>query len=64
MSAEDRRLSDSVARSVMRITYGVSQWDETLTVSDFTDFFRYLLRFCHFSHLIRPPIFRTRNAQR
>ena len=32
MSAEDRRLSDSVARSVMRITHGVSQWDETMTV--------------------------------
>ncbi|EAQ83326.1 hypothetical protein CHGG_09730 [Chaetomium globosum CBS 148.51] len=31
MSAEERRLSDSVARTVMRITHGVSQWDETLT---------------------------------
>jgi hypothetical protein len=38
MSAEDRRLSDSVARSVMRITHGVKQWDETLTVSDSADF--------------------------
>ncbi|KAH6847383.1 hypothetical protein B0I37DRAFT_397594 [Chaetomium sp. MPI-CAGE-AT-0009] len=31
MSAEDRRLSDSVARTVMRVTHGVNQWDETLT---------------------------------
>ncbi|KAK4157684.1 hypothetical protein C8A00DRAFT_29368 [Chaetomidium leptoderma] len=31
MSAEDRRLSESVARSVMRITHGVNQWDETQT---------------------------------
>ncbi|KAK4098103.1 hypothetical protein N658DRAFT_509895 [Parathielavia hyrcaniae] len=31
MSAEDRRLSESVARSVMRITYNVPQWDETMT---------------------------------
>jgi hypothetical protein len=38
MSAEDRRLSDSVARSVMRITHGVKQWDETLTVSDSAGF--------------------------
>jgi hypothetical protein len=41
MSAEDRRLSDSVARTVMRITHGVSQWDETLTV-------------CHLSFVIFP----------
>ena len=33
MSAEDRRLSESVARSVMKITFEVSQWDETETVS-------------------------------
>ncbi|KAK3898842.1 hypothetical protein C8A05DRAFT_37558 [Staphylotrichum tortipilum] len=29
MSAEERRLSESVARSVMRITHGVSQWDKS-----------------------------------
>jgi hypothetical protein len=33
MSAEDRRLSESVARSVMRITHDVKVWDETGTVS-------------------------------
>ncbi len=33
MSAEDRRLSESVARSVMRITHDVKVWDETETVS-------------------------------
>ena len=33
MSAEDRRLSESVARSVMKITFEVPQWDETETVS-------------------------------
>lgn len=33
MSAEDRRLSESVARSVMRITHEVKEWDETETVS-------------------------------
>ncbi|KAK3290746.1 uncharacterized protein B0H64DRAFT_420895 [Chaetomium fimeti] len=31
MSAEDRRLSDSVVRTVMQVTHGVDQWDETLT---------------------------------
>jgi hypothetical protein len=33
MSAEDRRLSESVARSVMRITHGVPKWEPTMTVS-------------------------------
>ena len=33
MSAEDRRLSESVARSVMKITFEVPEWDETETVS-------------------------------
>jgi hypothetical protein len=33
MSAEDRKLSESVARSVMRITYDVKSWDEAQTVS-------------------------------
>ncbi|AEO68078.1 uncharacterized protein THITE_117634 [Thermothielavioides terrestris NRRL 8126] len=31
MSAEDRRLSESVARSVMRITHGVPKWEPTMT---------------------------------
>ena len=32
MSAEDRRLSESVARSVMKITFEVPEWEETETV--------------------------------
>jgi hypothetical protein len=51
MSAEDRRLSESVARTVMRVTHGVNQWDETLTVS--TDRFRDL-QFCKLFFLWRP----------
>ncbi|KAK4242860.1 hypothetical protein C8A03DRAFT_28859 [Achaetomium macrosporum] len=31
MSEEDRKLAESAARSVMRITHGVEQWDETKT---------------------------------
>ncbi|KAK3305733.1 uncharacterized protein B0T15DRAFT_397980 [Chaetomium strumarium] len=31
MSEEDRKLAESAARSVMRITYGVQQWDENKT---------------------------------
>lgn len=33
MSFEDRQLSNSVARSVMRITHGVKDWDPTQAVS-------------------------------
>lgn len=33
MSFQDRMLSNSVARSVMRITHGLDEWDEKMTVS-------------------------------